>query len=138
MQVKTVWQFFEAERAGNAIHLFSPGADSPLHTFRFGRQPREDGLCLSDYILDPEPGGRDHLALYVVTAGSGIRERAEQAKASGEFFRMHALQALAIETAEGCAEWLHLLTTLNDTLSGTERSLARRLPMSMKSWRMRS
>ncbi len=29
------------------------------------------------------------------------------AKARGEFFKAHALQALAIETAEGCAEWLH-------------------------------
>ena len=52
MKVHAVWQFFEAERDGNAIHLFAPGAASPIHTFRFGRQRREDGLCLSDYILD--------------------------------------------------------------------------------------
>jgi 5-methyltetrahydrofolate--homocysteine methyltransferase len=105
--VKAVWQFFEAERDGNAIHLFTPGAASPLHTFQFGRQPRENGLCLSDYILDAEEGRRDHLALFVVTAGDGIREHAEEAKAAGEFFKMHALQAIALETAEGCAEWLH-------------------------------
>ncbi|MBC7924617.1 MAG: methionine synthase, partial [Bryobacteraceae bacterium] len=29
------------------------------------------------------------------------------AKARGEFLIAHGLQALAIETAEGCAEWLH-------------------------------
>ena len=46
MKVKAVWQFFEAERDGNSIHLFEPGAASPLHTFAFGRQRREDGLCL--------------------------------------------------------------------------------------------
>ncbi len=51
MQAKVVWQFFEAERDGNAIHLFEPNASQPLHTFQFGRQPRENGLCLSDYIL---------------------------------------------------------------------------------------
>ena len=28
MKVKAVWQFFEAERDGNAIHLFAPGAAS--------------------------------------------------------------------------------------------------------------
>ena len=39
---------------------------------------REDGLCLSDYILDADDGRRDHLALFVVTAGAGIRERAEE------------------------------------------------------------
>ncbi|MGA2725259.1 MAG: methionine synthase [Bryobacteraceae bacterium] len=107
MKVRVVWQFFEAERDGNAIHLFAPGGGTPIHTFRFGRQPRENGLCLSDYILDAEDGRRDHLALFVVTAGAGIRERSEEWKQAGEFFKAHAIQALAIETAEGTAEWLH-------------------------------
>ncbi len=107
MQVKVVWQFFEAERDGNAVQLFAPGSSTPIHTFRFGRQPRENGLCLSDYILDAEDGRRDHLALFVVTAGAGIRQRSEAFKQAGEFFKAHAIQALAIETAEGAAEWLH-------------------------------
>jgi 5-methyltetrahydrofolate--homocysteine methyltransferase len=107
MRIRALWQFFEAEREGNAIHLFSPGAAAPIHTFRFGRQPREDGLCLSDYILPARNGNRDHIALFVVTAGACVREHSEQAKKAGEFFKAHALQALAIETAEGCAEWLH-------------------------------
>jgi 5-methyltetrahydrofolate--homocysteine methyltransferase len=107
MKVKVAWQFFEAERDANAIHLFAPSAVTPLHTFRFGRQPRENGLCLSDYILDAEDARRDHLALFVVTAGAGIRERSQEFKQAGEFFKAHAIQALAIETAEGAAEWLH-------------------------------
>ena len=107
MKVKAVWQFFEAERAGNSIRLFAPGEANPIHTFHFGRQPRPDGLCLSDYILPAVDGRRDHMALFVVTAGAGVRERAEEMKAKGEYFLAHGLQALAIETAEGCAEWLH-------------------------------
>jgi 5-methyltetrahydrofolate--homocysteine methyltransferase len=107
LEVKAVWQFFEAEREPGAIHLFAPGASSPLHTFVFGRQAKDDGISLSDYILDADEGRRDHLALFVVTAGAGVREASEQAKQAGEFFKAHALQALAIETAEGCAEWLH-------------------------------
>jgi 5-methyltetrahydrofolate--homocysteine methyltransferase len=107
MKVRAVWQFFEAERDGNSIHLFRPGAASPVETIQLGRQRRENGLCLSDYVLDPVDGRRDHLALFVVTAGEAVRERSEEAKAKGEFFRSHAIQALAIETAEGCAEWLH-------------------------------
>src|SRR6202023_4314284 len=106
MKVKAVWQFFEAERDGNAIHLFAPGGSSPIRTFQFGRQRRQDGLCLSDYILDPVDGQRDHLAFFVVTAGAGIRGKSEQWKQAGEYFKAHALQALAIETAESCAEWL--------------------------------
>jgi len=107
MKVKAVWQFFEAERDGNAIHLFAPAGTSPIHTFQFGRQRRDNGLGLSDYILEAEEGRRDHLALFVVTAGEGVRGRSEEWKKSGEFFKAHAIQALAIETAEGTAEWLH-------------------------------
>ncbi len=107
LKVKTVWQFFEAEREGNAIHLFEKGGASPLHTFQFGRQRREDGLCLSDYVLAAEEGRRDHLALFVVTAGQGVNERAEAWKKDGEFFKSIGIQALATETAEGTAEWLH-------------------------------
>ena len=107
LKVKAVWQFFEAERAGNSIDLYSPGGTNPIHTFHFGRQPRENGLCLSDYILPAKEGARDHLALFVVTAGAGVREKSEEMKATGEYFLAHGLQALAIESAEGCAEWLH-------------------------------
>ncbi len=107
MQVRAVWKFFEAERDGNSVHLFDPGAASPMHTFHFSRQLREDGLCLSDYVLDPVAEGRDHLAIFVVTAGEGIREKSEAWKNSGEFVKAHGVQALAIETAEACAEWLH-------------------------------
>ena len=34
MKIGAVWQFFEAERHGNSIALFSPGSASPVHTFR--------------------------------------------------------------------------------------------------------
>jgi 5-methyltetrahydrofolate--homocysteine methyltransferase len=107
MKVKAVWQFFEAERDGNSIVLFAPGENSPLHTFHFGRQRRQDGLCLSDYVLDPANGKRDHVTFFVVTAGAGIRQKSEEWKQAADYFNAHALQALAIETAEGCAEWLH-------------------------------
>ena len=39
--------------------------------------------------------------------GQGIREKAEEAKQAGEFFKAHAHSGARIETAEGCAEWLH-------------------------------
>jgi 5-methyltetrahydrofolate--homocysteine methyltransferase len=107
MKVRAVWQFFEAEPQGDAMHLFAPGGTVPVHTFRFKRQRVGDFLCLTDYVLAPQGGKRDHVALFVVSAGEGVRDRSEKEKNAGEYFNSHALQALAIETAEGCAEWLH-------------------------------
>jgi 5-methyltetrahydrofolate--homocysteine methyltransferase len=107
MKVRAVWQFFEAEAEGEALHLFAPDGKEPVQTWRFKRQKGGDQLCLSDYVLEPKDGKRDHVAVFVVTAGEGVRERAEKAKNEGYYFRSHGLQALAIESAEGCAEWLH-------------------------------
>ncbi|MGA8026694.1 MAG: methionine synthase [Bryobacteraceae bacterium] len=107
MKARAVWQFFEVERDGNNLHLFAPGGDSPIESFHFGRQAKSDGLCLSDYALDPQDGARDHIALFVVTAGEGVIQHSGEAKSRGEYFKAHALQALGIETAEACAEWLH-------------------------------
>jgi len=107
MKIRAVWQSFEAEAEGEKLHLFAKGAKEPIHTFRLQRQPAGDYLCLSDYVLPAKPGERDHVVLFVVTAGEGIRERSEKAKNEGHYFKSHGLQSLAIESAEACAEWLH-------------------------------
>jgi 5-methyltetrahydrofolate--homocysteine methyltransferase len=87
----------------------SSTVENAVATFRFPRQRKEDGLALSDLVLPAglSGSGRDHIALFVTTAGEGIREIAEEAKQAGEYLRSYALQALALETAEGAAEWLH-------------------------------
>ena len=118
MKVKAVWQFFDAVAEGNSIKLsrvLSPESPVPasgpavLHTFTFHRQRQPDGLCLADYVSSSKDSGlnRDSIAMLVVTAGAGILEHANEFKARGEFLKSHALQALALETAEATAEWLH-------------------------------
>ncbi len=107
MKARAVWRFFESESSGNAIRVSAPGGNGPAHSFRFPRQKRPDGLCLADYVLPGKNGDRDTVAVFVVTAGEGIRERSEEYKRRGEYVKSHAVQALAIETAEACAEWLH-------------------------------
>lgn len=107
MEPRAIWQFFEVESEGNTIHFFAPGGQTPIASLTFPRQPKPDGLCLADYVLPPDASGRDHIALFVVTAGHGVIEKAAEAKARGEYFKSHALQALALETAEALAEWLH-------------------------------
>ena len=107
LKLKAVWRFCEAEAEGNTIRMFEPGASEPAAVFTFPRQRREDGLCLSDYVMPAANGTRDSVGVFVVTAGEGVRERADEYKENGEYLRMHAVQALALETAEACAEWVH-------------------------------
>jgi 5-methyltetrahydrofolate--homocysteine methyltransferase len=107
MKARAVWQFFPVEAAGNTIRILPAVGDGPLHEFTFPRQRREDGISLADFVAPSRNGQRDSVALFVVGAGHGIRQHAEAYKERGEYLKSHAIQALAIETAEACAEWLH-------------------------------
>lgn len=109
LQAQGVWQFFQAEGEGNTLTLFGPDSDTVAARFEFPRQPEPDGLCLADYVWDRNGsrGRRDSICLFAVTAGTGVRTLYQQYKARGEYLKSHAIQALAIETAEALAEWLH-------------------------------
>ncbi len=107
MRVRAVWRFLAAEPEGDTVRLFDPASGEPVHRFTFPRQPKPEGLCLADYVLPPRGRLRDSVAVFVVTAGEGVRARAEAAKDGGELLASHVLQALALETAEAAAEWLH-------------------------------
>ncbi len=106
MEVRGAWRFFPARSEGNRLILLEAGgggAEKAAAEWLLPRQPREDGLCLADYVL-PQA---DHVALFVVTAGAGVRETAERFKREGEYLKSHAYAALALETAEAAAELLH-------------------------------
>ncbi|SEK42133.1 methionine synthase (B12-dependent) [Stigmatella aurantiaca] len=108
MHARAVFQFFKAGSDGNRVLLFDGLTGEQKAVFDFPRQEKEDGVCLADYVLPLEGGvPRDNLGMFVTTAGGGIRELSEGFKAKGEFLKMHAVQALALETAEGYAELLH-------------------------------
>jgi 5-methyltetrahydrofolate--homocysteine methyltransferase len=104
---KAVYQFFKAYSNGNTLHLHH--SERNAH-FEFPRQPdAEDGtpgLCLSDYV-NPDKAAGDAVALFVVTAGEGVMELPQTFKENGEFLKSHIIQALALETAEGYAEYIH-------------------------------
>jgi 5-methyltetrahydrofolate--homocysteine methyltransferase len=102
MRIEAVWRFFRATSAGNRVTLWHEDGREAAR-FDFPRQRREGGLCLADYVVPPT----DHVALFVTTAGRGIRALAEQLKNEGKFVRCHAIQALAVESAEAAAEVLH-------------------------------
>ncbi len=103
---RAIYRYFEAFSEGNSVHLFDNG--KTVGSFAFPRQATGERLCLADFVR-PREGETplDTVALLVTTAGEGIRARAEKLKHEGEYLLCHALQALALESAEGAAEWAH-------------------------------
>jgi 5-methyltetrahydrofolate--homocysteine methyltransferase len=107
MTARAVWQFFAAASEGNALLLFAPGEREPVARFEFPREAGDDGRSISDHVRPVGHAPRDAVALFVTTAGEGVRALYERWKAEGEYLKSHAIQALAVETAEAAAEWLH-------------------------------
>jgi 5-methyltetrahydrofolate--homocysteine methyltransferase len=105
LKPKAVYQFIRPAAEGDRVHLHDPSG-LVLATLPFPRQTKAPFLCIADY-LNSVSGSADNLCLFVVTAGAGVRARADELKASGEYLRSHILSALALETAEAYAEWLH-------------------------------
>jgi 5-methyltetrahydrofolate--homocysteine methyltransferase len=100
-----LYRFYAARSAGNRLVLLDAGRE--VARFDFPRQPSGERLCLADYVRDVDSGEDDYVALFAVTCGAGVRRIAEEWKEAGRYLRSHALQALAIETAEAFAEMLH-------------------------------
>lgn len=103
-----VYQFYPAQSDGNKLYIFDPeNQENILETFDFPRQEVSPGLCLADYVRPVSDIEKDYVGMFAVTAGTGIRQAADQLKKEGRFLESHALQALALESAEGFAELIH-------------------------------
>jgi 5-methyltetrahydrofolate--homocysteine methyltransferase len=106
LRPKAVYKFFQAGSDGDDLVLFNPDRREAAR-FHFLRQKGGDGLCLADFVAPQGAEPPDTVALFVTTCGGGVRELAEDLKRKGEYLRSHALQALALESAEAFAELLH-------------------------------
>ena len=107
MRAKAVYKFFPAQSEGNTLLVYNAAGSQVVETFAFPRQLHGQGLCLSDFVAPQADGRMDYIALFAVTCGDGIRALSEGYKQAGQYFASHAVQALAIESAEGFAELLH-------------------------------
>lgn len=104
------YQFFPSYSEENKLHILDPNnTDVILQTFDFPRQDKLPYRCISDYIRPKQSDGFDYVAMFAVTAGSEIRDLAQGFKEQGDYLKSHAVQALALELAEGLAERTHQL-----------------------------
>jgi 5-methyltetrahydrofolate--homocysteine methyltransferase len=106
LSARAMYRYFPARSEGNTLVVTAPGGGQAR--FTFPRQVAGERLSLADFVHPGEKGApADSIALFITTAGEGVRSRADELKAAGEYLLCHALQALAVETAEAAAEWLH-------------------------------
>ncbi|MBI1852335.1 MAG: methionine synthase [Planctomycetes bacterium] len=104
---RALYRFFRAASDGDALLVLSPDGKRVLETIAFPRQRTGEGLCLADFVAPRTAAVADNVCFFVTTAGEGVRKIANLWKDRGDYLRSHALQALALETAEAFAEVLH-------------------------------
>ncbi|HLE61378.1 MAG TPA: vitamin B12 dependent-methionine synthase activation domain-containing protein, partial [Thermoanaerobaculaceae bacterium] len=105
LKLAGVHRFFRAYGRGDTVVILDPNGRE-LAALPFMRQGRAPHACAADWV-HPDPEAADTVAIFVVTAGIGVRARAIDLRAEGKLLDSIALQALALETAEATAEWLH-------------------------------
>ena len=114
--------FFPAGSAGDAVVLFDPeDPGRELARFDFPRQEARDRLCLADYFRPVDPGGsdvgdgggrvdaggRDVIALQIVTVGDDLLERSSRLMEGGDYSEGYYLHGFGVRLAEAGAEYLH-------------------------------
>jgi 5-methyltetrahydrofolate--homocysteine methyltransferase len=104
--------FFPCYALGNEIVVLDPeDRTSELTRFVCPRQPKGDRICLADFFR-PAVDGRppeelDVIAVQAVTVGSEVTELMARLESEGEFAEQLFVHGLAVQSAEGLAEWLH-------------------------------
>jgi 5-methyltetrahydrofolate--homocysteine methyltransferase len=105
---RATWRFFCADSDAETLRVYdSPGQTQPTVDFTFPRQSAGEGLCLADFVRPAAGGKKDFVAFFVVTCGQGILELSRDWREKGDYLKSHAVQAVAIESAEAFAELLH-------------------------------
>ena len=103
----SIYQFYKAQSDGDDVIVYAEDGVTEIQRFTFPRQEKAPFLCLADFLKPKDSGVMDYIALMVVTAGHGVSEKARELKEAGKFLESHALQATALELAEGFAERIH-------------------------------
>ncbi len=103
IKAKGVYRFFKVRPDGTRMIVLHPDTGQEWVSFDFPRQPGGHQYCLTDFL---NPAG-DSVCFFVVTCGDGVSEEAKKLLDAGNYFESHGLSAIALESAEGFAEYLH-------------------------------
>ena len=93
-------------RDGKIVVKAADGTDVVLAVERQKPSARRKKCeSLADYVA-PQ-GYADHLGAFVVTVGTRLRQLAQEARESGDDYRLIMLQAVSDRLVEAASEWLH-------------------------------
>ena len=111
---QAVYGFFPVQSEGNAVIVYDPAAYEsdgeslrPIARFTFPRQVGRERLCLADYFRSVDSGDVDVIAFQIVTVGEAATRHVDALQAAGEYTEAYYAHGLAVEAAEGAAEWMH-------------------------------
>ena len=106
---RAMWRHYPASSTSKMIRIHCPESGKILEEIPMPRQQKSPFQSICDYVLPAADNGdpRDHIAIMVTTAGSGVRNQSRAWMNEGEYLKSHAIQALAVELAEGLAERVH-------------------------------
>ncbi len=114
LTARAVLGFWPSIRKGvNDVDVFADSINgSPVATLHFLRQQiykdeELSNLCLADFIAPESSGKQDYIGGFVVTAGIGADELAQQYEAEHNDYKAIMVKALADRLAEAFAEHLH-------------------------------
>jgi 5-methyltetrahydrofolate--homocysteine methyltransferase len=108
-----VYGLFPANAVGDDVELYADAARTQvLERFHFLRQQQQKeptDVCrsLSDFIAPLSSGLQDHMGVFAVTTGLGLKEFCDGFRAKQDDYNAIMAEAIADRLAEAFAEYLH-------------------------------
>jgi 5-methyltetrahydrofolate--homocysteine methyltransferase len=117
LQPKAIYGYFPCQSSGNELIVYDPakmqeqqrGSMREVARFHFPRQQERERLCLADYFAPVNSGKIDVVVLQVVTMGQTASEAVQQLQEAGDYAETYFVHGLAVEMAEGLAEYTNRL-----------------------------
>ncbi|GER89222.1 methionine synthase [Dictyobacter vulcani] len=121
---KAVYGYYPCQSSGNELLVYDPdlyqqkGERKEVTRFVFRRQTEHDKLCMADYFASVESGLVDVLPLQVVTMGDEASVAIQALQDQGNYSESYFLHGLAVEMAEGLAEYTNRIVRQELKLEG--------------------
>ncbi|HXR66869.1 MAG TPA: methionine synthase [Ktedonobacteraceae bacterium] len=126
LQPRVVYGYFPCQSSGNELIIYDhrawqdKGELQEVTRLRCPRQRGRDRLSLADYFAAVESGKVDVVALQVVTMGQAASAAMQQLQDAGNYAEAYFVHGLAVNMAEGLAEYANRLVRRELGLNGEQ------------------